>query len=73
MGTIVVNRESGLNLQTLSCELFRNWGSEIGVDAATTARVIEYHAERFISGVKTVDVDFDGLPDIPGPRDFGAK
>jgi hypothetical protein len=72
-GIVVVKNSVGVQVQRLSCDLFREWGSDIGVDAATTARVIDYHDESFVSGLKTTDLDFDGLPDILAVRDFGAK
>jgi hypothetical protein len=38
-----------------------------------TARILDLHAETFVSGSKALDLDFDGLPDILATRDFGAK
>jgi hypothetical protein len=75
IGMIVVKDSAGTKVQTLTCDLFRDWGvdAEIGVNAETTANVIDYHAERFVSGVTAKDLDFDGLPDIQALRDFGAK
>jgi hypothetical protein len=73
MGTVVVKSEAGAKLQTFTCDLFREWGPEIAVDAATTASVLDYHDESFVSGLQTTDLDFDGLPDILAVRDFGAK
>jgi hypothetical protein len=73
MGRVVVKNQAGAKIQTLTCDLFRDWGNEIGVDQATTESVMDYHAERFVSDLKTTDVDFDGLPDIIAIRDGGAK
>jgi hypothetical protein len=73
IGTVVVKDQAGAKVQTLTCEFFREWGTEIGVDPETTARVLDYHAESFVSGLKVTDLDFDGLPDILAARDFGAK
>jgi hypothetical protein len=72
-GTIVVRNQAGARVQTLTCDLFRDWGDEIGVDQATTERVVEYHAERFVSDLEATDLDFDGLPDILAMRDGGGK
>ncbi len=75
IGTVVVNDSAGAKVQTLTCDLFRDWGvdAEIGVNAEITANVIAAHAEYFVSGVTAKDLDFDGLPDIQAVRDFGAK
>jgi hypothetical protein len=73
IGTIAVRDTAGATIQTLTCNLFRDWGPEIAVDPATTARVLDYHDESFVSGLKTPDLDFDGLPDILAIRDFGGK
>jgi hypothetical protein len=73
IGTIVVKNEAGANVQTLTCDLFRDWGPEIGVDSATTEGVMDYHAESFVTDLKATDLDFDGLPDILARRDGGAK
>jgi hypothetical protein len=64
---------SGAKVQTLVCRLFRDWGAKIAVDADTTARVLDHHVEAFVSGLKTIDVDFDGLPDIVTLRDGGGQ
>jgi hypothetical protein len=73
IGTVVVNTDAGAKVQTLTCDLFRDWGAPIGVDQATTESVFNYHDKSFVSGLKTTDLDFDGMPDILAPRDFGAK
>lgn len=73
MGTVVVKNLAGAKVQTLTCDLFRDWGDEIGVDQTTTERVLDYHAERFVSDLQPTDLDIDGLPDILAIRDGGAK
>ena len=72
-GMVSVRTEGGARVQTLTCDLFRDWGSTIAVNDDLTARVLDYHAEVFVSELKITDVDFDGLSDILAPRDFGAK
>jgi hypothetical protein len=72
-GTVVVRNAAGAEAQALSCDLFRDWGTEIAVDPAMAARILDAHAASFISGLKTADLDFDGLPDILAVRDSGAK
>jgi len=73
IGKVVVNNEAGAKTQTLNCALFRGWGAKIAVDADMTARILDSHAETFVSGFKATDLDFDGLPDLSAIRDFGAK
>lgn len=73
IGTIVVKDESGAELQTLTCDLFRDWGPKIAVTPEMAAGIIDYHGEQFVSSVKATDLDFDGLPDILAVRDFSMK
>ncbi len=72
-GTVEVKDAAGAQVQTLTCDLFRDWDGPIAVDPETTARVLDVHAEMFVSGLKSTDMDFDGMPDIVAIRDFGAK
>ena len=73
IGEVVVNNPAGAKIQTLTCDLFRDWGPKIAVDADMTARILGSHAETFVSGLQATDLDFDGLLDILATRDFGAK
>jgi hypothetical protein len=73
IGQVVVNSDAGAKAQTLTCDLFRDWSSKVAVERDMTARILDLHAETFVSGFKALDLDFDGLPDILATRDFGAK
>lgn len=73
IGKVVVNNPAGAKIQTLTCDLFRDWGPKIAVDADMTTRILDSHAGTFVSGLQATDLDFDGLPDILATRDFGAK
>jgi hypothetical protein len=73
IGEIVVKNDAGAEVQTLTCDLFRDWGPQIAVTPDMTAGIIDYHGEQFVSSVKAADLDFDGLPDIQAVRDFTAK
>jgi hypothetical protein len=66
-GKIVVKNTAGDNVQTLTCDLFREWSEPIGAD------LLDFHAGLFVAGLETRDLDFDGLPDIMAVRDYGAK
>lgn len=69
IGSIVVKDQAGAEVQTLTCQL-----PIYGVaDPAMLPKQIDYQDETFVAGVKTMDLDFDGLPDILAVRDFGSK
>lgn len=74
-GLIDVIDADGDKQQTLTCDLFRDYGPEvnIGVDPKSSQEIVEFHGRMFVSGVEAMDVDFDGLPDILAVRDFSAK
>jgi hypothetical protein len=69
IGSIVVKDQAGAKVQTLTCAL-----SIYSVaDPSMLPKQIDFQDGTFVDSVKAMDLDFDGLPDIQGVRDFGGK
>jgi hypothetical protein len=69
VGSIVVKDHAGAKLQTLTCAL----SIHSVADPATLPKQIEFQDGTFVDSVKAMDLNFDGLADILGVRDFGGK
>ena len=65
-GLVDIRNDSGMMVETLACPLLR--------DAINPSQgEITGAAETFVTGFQTEDLDFDGLADLRGPREFGAS
>jgi hypothetical protein len=63
-----VKDKAGARLQTLTCDLFREYGPQIGSDVD-----FDFPDGLFVSELEARDLDFDGLPDIMALRDYTAQ